>query len=95
MGYDETSRTTKALERKREFKNAKDLITLMFMYLTGGYSQITPSYIISYSMPGSLEGYKIVALDASTVTEKGSTKRIFRLHYAIDLMKMCAVSFKL
>ena len=131
-GYEEASRTTKALERKREIKSAEDLIRLIFLYLTGGYSQlemsviaksmriaeisdvaflkkfakcqawlawiieqIKPTPIIDYAMPKAINGYTLVAVDASDVSEKGKAKRIFRLHYAIDLMKMCAVSFKL
>jgi hypothetical protein len=131
-GYEAASRSTKALERKREFKSAVELIKLIFLYLTGGYSQIemsviassmgiaeisdvaflkkfskcrvwlewmvsqiAPAPIAEYVTPKSFEGYTLVALDASDVSEKGSTKRIFRLHYAIDLMKLCAVSFKL
>lgn len=131
-GYEEASQSTKALERKREIKSGKDLIRLLFLYLTGGYSQIemsviaksmriaeisdvaflkrfskcrawiewivsqvVPTAIIGYELPKSLDEYEIVALDASDVSEKGKAKRIFRLHYAISIMKMCAVSFRI
>ena len=131
-GYEEACRTTNALVRKREIKSAQDLIRLIFMYLTGGYSQlemsviarsmgiakisdvaflkrfakcqawlkwiisqVAPMPITNYAIPKFLEGYTLIALDASDVIEKGKAKRIFRLHYAMDLIKMCAVSFKL
>lgn len=131
-GYVEASRSTKALKRKRGIKSAEDLIKLILLYLTGGYSQIEmsiiakslgiaemsdvaflkrfskcqawlewivsqiiPSSIIEYKLPKSFESYTIVALDANDVSEKGRAKRIFRLHYAINIMKMCAVSFKI
>ena len=58
-------------------------------------SKIMPQPIIGYEPPKGLESYTIAALDASDVTEKGSAKRIFRLHYAIDLMKMCCLSCKI
>jgi len=131
-GYEEASRSSKAFKRVREIKTAQDLIKLIFLYVTGGYSQlemsviagslgiaeisdvaflkrfakcrewlewiisqIIPASIIEYSVPTSFEGYTLVALDASDVTEKGKAKRIFRLHYAINIMRMCAVSFKI
>lgn len=58
-------------------------------------SKIAPRPIIEYKPPKGLKGYVITALDASDVTEKGRAKRIFRLHYAIDLLKMCSLSYKI
>ena len=131
-GYEEAGRNSKAFERAREIKTVQDLIRLILLYLTGGYSQlemsviadslgiaqisdvaflkrfakcrewlewiisqIIPAPIIEYSVPTSFEGYTLVALDASDVTEKGKAKRVFRLHYAINIMRMCAASFKI
>ena len=58
-------------------------------------SKIIPKPIIEYKVPKGLERYKITAIDASDVKEKGKSGRIFKLHYAIDLLKMCAANFKI
>lgn len=131
-GYEQACEDTKAIERKREIKRAVDLIKLVLLYLTGGYSQIEmsiiaqelgianigdtgflkkfakcrewlswivsqiiPASIIEYTIPKAFENYRIVALDASDVSEKGRSGRIFRLHYAIDLVKMCSLSYRI
>ena len=131
-GYEQASIATKALERKREIKSPVDLIRLVLIYLTGGYSQlemsvlasklgiakisdvaflkrfakckdwlswilsqIVPRPIIEYTSLSKLALYQIVAVDASDVTEKGRSGRTFRLHYAIDLLKMCSLSYKI
>jgi len=131
-GYEQACMEKKAIERRREIKSPVDLIKLIFIYLTGGYSQIemsiiaqelgianigdtgflkkfakcrdwlawiisqiVPQAVITYKIPKGLENYTITALDASDVSEKGSTKRIFRLHYAVDLIKMCCLSCKI
>jgi len=130
-GYEQAGKETKALQRKREIKTPKDLITLVFLYICGKYSQVeisilagrlgiakisdvaflkrlakcknwlswmteqmTPKPIVEYTLE-KFTSYKIVALDASNVTEKGSAKRTFRLHYAIDLLKMCSAAHKI
>ncbi|MDR0461669.1 MAG: hypothetical protein LBH62_09685 [Nitrososphaerota archaeon] len=119
-GYEQACFETKAIERRREIKNPIDLIRLILMYITGGYSQqemsiiakqleisnisdvgflkrfakcrdwiawivskILPQAVIEYTLPKCLENYTIAAIDASDVTEKGKSKRVFRLHYAI------------
>jgi hypothetical protein len=129
-GYEQACKDTKAIERKREIKNPADLIKLVLLYLTGGYSQIEmsviskelgiatisdtgflkrfakcknwflwiiaqimPKTIIEYEMPKGFKDYRIVALDASDVTEKGRSGRTFRLHYAFDIIKMCSLSY--
>ena len=131
-GYEQSCIETKALERKREIKTPVDLIRLVLIYLTGGYSQlemsvlartlgianisdvaflkrfakckdwlswmlsrIVPTPIIEYTCLSKFEQYQLVALDASDVTEKGRSGRSFRLHYAIDLQKMCSVAYKI
>ena len=58
-------------------------------------SKVIPKPIVEYTCPKWFKEYTITAIDASDVTEKGRSKRIFRLHYAIDIMKMCCLSFKL
>ena len=58
-------------------------------------SQIIPKPIIEYTVPKGFEGFDIIAIDASDVKEKGRSGRIFKLHYAIDLLKMCAAFCKI
>ena len=58
-------------------------------------SKITPKPIIEYTKPKWLENYQVIGLDASEVTEKGRSGRTFRLHYAIDIMRMCGLAFKI
>ena len=131
-GYEQASATTKALLRRREIKTPVDLIRLVLIYLTGGYSQIEmsvlasklgiaqisdvaflkrfakckdwlswmvsqiiPTPIIEYTSLSKFSQYQIVAIDASDATEKGRSGRVFRLHYAIDLLKMCSLSYKI
>ena len=131
-GYEQASAATKALVRKREIKTPADLIRLVLIYLTCGYSQlemsvlasrlgiakisdvaflkrfakckdwlswmvsqIVPRPIIEYPSLSKFAKYQIVALDASDVTEKGRSGRTFRLHYAIDLLRMCSMAYKI
>ena len=131
-GYEQACTETKAMERRRGVKTPADLIHLVFLYLTGGYSQlemsvladklgiakisdvaflkrfakckdwlswmvskIVPSPIIEYPILSRFKSYQIVTVDASNVSEKGRSGRIFRLHYAIDLLKMCGLSYKI
>ena len=57
--------------------------------------QIAPKPIIEYTKPKVFDNYKIVAIDASDVREKGRSGRIFKLHYAIDLFNLCAAACKI
>jgi hypothetical protein len=57
--------------------------------------QIIPKAMIEYSKPKVFDAYKIVAIDAGNVKEKGRSGRIFKLHYAIDLFNMCAAAYKI
>lgn len=51
-------------------------------------SNIVTDGVITYKKPEWLNNYKVIAIDASDVTEKGRSNRIYRLHFAIDLFKM-------
>ena len=57
--------------------------------------KLKPAPIINYKKPKSLENYNIIGVDASDVTEKGAIKRIWRLHYAIDIFQMKSVQYKI
>ena len=130
--YERACFENKAIERRREIKNPKELIKLVLLYLIGGYSQIEmsviaaemgiaklndsaflkrfakcrewlswmvsksiPKPIVEYTLPERLKGYSIAAVDASDVTEKGRSGRTFRLHYAIELITLKCLSYKI
>lgn len=50
---------------------------------------------ISYDKPKYFEKYRIVAVDASDVKEKGRSQRIFRLHFAMDISKLQAYRYNI
>jgi hypothetical protein len=51
--------------------------------------------IIHYELPEKLKQYRILAVDASDVTEKGKSSRIFRLHFALDIIHMHAALYNI
>lgn len=51
--------------------------------------------IIDYKKPAWLNGKTVIAVDASDVTEKGRSGRIYRLHFALDIFKMTSVEHKI
>lgn len=51
--------------------------------------------VIKYEVPEKLKQYRILAVDASDVAEKGASGRIFRLHFALDLCHMHAALYKI
>jgi Transposase DDE domain len=56
---------------------------------------LTVEPIIQYEKPEKLKAYRLVAVDASNVSEKGATKRKFKLHYGLDLLTLSGSSYKL
>ena len=50
---------------------------------------------IKYNIPAQLSEYRILAVDASDVVEKGTSGRLFRLHFALDIAKMHAAIYKI
>ena len=48
---------------------------------------------ISYRKPSCLEKYRVLAVDASDVVEKGRSGRMYRLHFALDLFRMKAALY--
>lgn len=54
-------------------------------------SKIALQELIEYQKPEWIEERTVVAVDASDVTEKGRSGRIYRLHYALDIFKMGSV----
>ena len=50
---------------------------------------------ISYRKPSCLERYRVLAADASDVSEKGRSGRIYRLHFALDLFRLKAALYNI
>ena len=51
--------------------------------------------LINYSIPEALRNSRILAVDASDVSEKGRSGRIYRLHFALDITKMEAALYSI
>lgn len=51
--------------------------------------------LISYKMPECIEKYRVLAVDASDVVEKGRSRRTYRLHFALDIRKMHAALYNI
>lgn len=57
--------------------------------------QETTDGIIEYEVPEKLKKYRILAVDATDVSEKGTSGRIFRLHFALDIIHMHAALYNI
>ena len=51
--------------------------------------------LIEYNLPKALDKYRILAVDASDVKEKGRSGRIYRLHFALDIKLMHAALYNI
>lgn len=51
--------------------------------------------VTSYVLPERLQKYRILAVDASDVTEKGRSRRIYRLHFGLDIIHMHAALYNI
>jgi len=72
----------------KRFKNCDEWFKwIINKIVTGG--------LISYEPPKSLQKYRILAVDASEVKEKGRSGRLYRLHFALDISKMEAAIYKI
>jgi len=58
-------------------------------------NKIANECLIKYKKPSFLEGKTVVAVDASEVTEKGRSGKIYRLHFALDIFKMISLEHKI
>lgn len=65
-----------------------------FKWILAAIQRSTPG-IIHYSFPERLSRYRIMAVDASDVAEKGTSGRIFRLHFALDIGNMQAALYNI
>jgi hypothetical protein len=51
--------------------------------------------LIQYIKPEWLEEYRVLAVDASDIKEKGRSGRIYRFHFALDIFKMESVYYSI
>lgn len=72
----------------KRFLKCKDWI----IWLT---QHILPNPVMRFQKPKWLEPYQVIAVDASDIVEKGAIKRIWRLHYALNLFSLTRNQFKI
>lgn len=58
-------------------------------------SEMINNEVIRYPIPEKLKDYKVIAIDASDVQQKGAVQRLFHLHYAVNLFTLSSESFKI
>lgn len=58
-------------------------------------SEMVDNEVIRYPKPEKLEKYKVLAIDASDVYQKGAVPKAFHLHYAVNLFTLSCDSFKI
>ncbi len=72
----------------KRFVKCKDWI----IWLT---QHILPNPIIQYKKPEWLKPYQVPAIDASDIVEKGAVKKLWHLHYAVDIFSLTCSQFKI
>lgn len=58
-------------------------------------SKMIPNEIIHYKKPVELEPYKVIAVDAFVIVQKGAVKKTWHLHYGVNLFSLTCNQFKL
>jgi len=58
-------------------------------------ASLVNSELIAYEKPRWMEDKTVVGLDASDVSEKGRSGRIYRLHFALDIFNMRSIEHKI
>lgn len=56
---------------------------------------ILPDPVIQYQKPEWLMPYRVLAIDASDIVEKGAVKRLWHLHYAVDIFSLTCSQFRI
>jgi len=56
-------------------------------------SELVTSGTVIYDKPEWLSRYRVIAVDASDVREKGRSGRLYRLHYALDLFNLESLQY--
>lgn len=72
----------------KRFLKCKDWI----IWLT---KHILPKPVMEYKKPKWLESYQGIAIDASDLVEKGAAKKLWHLHYAVDIFSLTCSQFKI
>lgn len=72
----------------KRFLKCKDWI----IWLT---QHILPNPVMQYKKPGWLKPYQVLAVDASDIVEKGAVKKLWHLHYAVDIFSLTCSQFKI
>ena len=57
--------------------------------------QLASEQLVEYQAPSWLGGKALIAIDATDVREKSRSARTYRLHYALDILKMTSVEHKI
>ena len=58
-------------------------------------SEMSGNKVMEYDIPEKLKNYKVLAVDASDVRQKGAVQKLFHLHYAVNLFTLSSESFKI
>ena len=72
----------------KRFVKCKDWI----IWLT---HHILPNPVIQYKKSEWLKPYQVLAVDASDLVEKGAVKKLWHLHYALDIFSLTCCQFKI
>ena len=72
----------------KRFVRCKDWI----IWLT---QHILPNPVIQYKKPEWLKPYQVLTIDASDIVEKGAVKKLWHLHYAVDIFSLTCSQFKI
>ena len=70
------------------FVKCKDRIILLTQH-------ILPNPVIQYKKPELLKPYQVPAIDASDIVEKGAVKKLWHLHYAVDIFSLTCSQFRI
>lgn len=72
----------------KRFNRCNDWIKNIILEMLG-------NEVIKYDVPEKLKDYKVLAVDASDVRQKGAVQKLFHLHYAVNLFTLSSESFKI
>lgn len=72
----------------KRFEKCKDWI----IWLT---QHILPNPVIQYKKPEWLNPYRVLAIDVSDIVEKRRRKKLWHLHYAVDIFSLTCIQFKI
>ena len=72
----------------KRFVRCKDWIKWINQHMTKDEHQM-------YVKPEQLDGFRVMAMDASNIVSKGAVKQIWRLHYAVNLFSMNSEIFQI